>query len=65
MLVKATKQGFIYGVFHQPGDKFTLVDVKTKDGIYKDKDQFSRNWMEVLPKPKAKSKAVKKPKDEA
>ena len=65
MQVQATKHGFIYGQYRHPGDKFALVNILTKDGVYKAKDQFSKNWMvelEVKPikKPKAKPK-----KDEA
>ena len=58
MKVVATQKGFIYGEKRRPSDKFTLVDVEmTKGGIYKAKDQFSENWMEVIAKPKSQSKA--------
>jgi len=56
MKVVATQKGFIYGEKRKPGDKFTLVDVEmTKGGVYKAKDQFSENWMEAVPKTKAKA----------
>jgi hypothetical protein len=58
MKVLATRKGFIYGEKRNPGDIFTLVDVKmTKGGIYKAKDQFSENWMEVVTKVKSEDKA--------
>lgn len=60
MLVKATKAGFIYGNFHQPGDKINLVDVSTKSGTSTAEDQFSAVWMEKLeekPKTRAKRKS--------
>jgi hypothetical protein len=65
MQVRVTKHGFIYGQYRKPGDKLTLVDVEAKDGTYKAKDQFSKNWMvELEVKPIKKSKAKPK-KDEA
>ena len=58
MKVRATRKGFIYGEKRNPGDKFTLVDVEmTKGGIYKAKDQFSENWMEVVAKAKSQDQA--------
>lgn len=52
MLVIATEKGFIYGQMKKPGDKFELIDLQGKSGIYKAKDQFSSSWMEEVKKPK-------------
>jgi hypothetical protein len=58
MKVQATAKGFIYGERRNPGDKFTLVDVKMANGeIYKAKDQLSKNWMEVVAKAKSQEQA--------
>lgn len=62
MLVKAIDYGFIYGQVKKPGDKFELVDLETKKGIYRAEDQFSENWMERLEEPE-KLRKTRKPKN--
>jgi hypothetical protein len=56
MKVKATKQGFIYGLLKKVGDEFTLVDTESS----KAKDQFSSKWMEEIKQPKKKRATSKK-----
>jgi len=55
MKVVATQKGFIYGEKRKPDDEFTLVDVEMANGgVYKAKDQFSKNWMKAVSKAKSK-----------
>lgn len=51
MKVKATKEGFIFGLYMKKGDEFTLTS----------KTQFSSNWMEeIKSEAKPRKKSVKK-----
>lgn len=56
MKVKATKQGFIYGILRHPGQQFDLVARKVSGGKnLSASDQFSEAWMERVLKPGPKS----------
>jgi hypothetical protein len=60
--VKAGKKGFIYDSLRREGDEFTLksfkhpkkTDSKDEPLVVSAEDQFSKEWMEKVDKPKAK-----------
>lgn len=56
MKVRATKQGFIYGLCKNVGDEFTLTDTDNS----KAKEQFSSKWMEEVKQTRKKRATSKK-----
>jgi hypothetical protein len=48
MKVKATKPGYIYGIYRREGDVFDLVDVDQNDKHFSAENLFSSAWMKKL-----------------